>query len=62
MRNKLFKAYISSLKRDDNTIWKPIKHKKTPTAPQPPIRKNSTPPGPWAKSDKETAALFAEHL
>jgi hypothetical protein len=30
MRNQSFKAYVSSLKRDDNTIWKPIKHKKNP--------------------------------
>jgi hypothetical protein len=30
--------------------------------PNPPIRKNSNPPGPWAKSDEEKAALFARHL
>jgi len=29
---------------------------------QPPIPKNTTPPGPWAKSDKEKVELFAEHL
>jgi len=62
MRNKSFKVYVSSLRRDDNTIWNPIKHKKKPTASQPPIRKNSTPPGLWTKSDKEKADLFAEHL
>jgi hypothetical protein len=28
----------------------------------PSIRKYSTPPGPWAKSDKEKAELLAEHL
>jgi hypothetical protein len=27
-----------------------------------PLRKYSTPPGPWAKSDQEKADLFAEHL
>ena len=27
-----------------------------------PIRKYSTPPAPWAKSDKEKAEPFAEHL
>jgi hypothetical protein len=27
-----------------------------------PIRKYSTLPGPWAKSDKEKAEIFAEHL
>ena len=62
MRNESFKAYVSSLRREDNTIWNPIKHKKKPTASQPPIRKNSTPSGPWAKSDKVKADLFAEHL
>ena len=28
----------------------------------PPIRKYPTPPGPWAKSDKEKTELFAKHL
>jgi len=37
------------------------KIKKTQTS-LPPIRKYSIPPGPWAKSDKEKADLFAEHL
>jgi hypothetical protein len=27
-----------------------------------PIRTNTTPPGPWAKSDDEKAKLFANHL
>jgi hypothetical protein len=40
MRNESFKAYVSSLKRDDNTIWKAIKHEKKPTASQPAIRKS----------------------
>ena len=55
MRNRSFKAYVSSLKREDSSIWKPIKNKRKPTVSQPPIRKNSSPPGPWAKSDKEKA-------
>ena len=62
MRNESFKVYVSSLRRDYNTIWNPIKHKKKPTASQLPIRKTTTPPGTWAKSDKEKADLFAEHL
>jgi len=62
LRNESFKAYISSLKREDTSIWKPIKNRRKPTESQPPIRKNTTPPGPWAKSDKEKADLFAEHL
>jgi hypothetical protein len=28
----------------------------------PPIRKKSPTPGPWARSNKEKANLFAEHL
>jgi len=62
MRNESFKTYVSNLKREDNTIWKPIKNKKKPKISQPPIRKYSTPPGPWARSDKKKAELFAEHL
>jgi len=55
-------AYVSSLKRDDNSIWKPLKSRKKPRTPLPPIRKNSTPPGPWAKSDSEKVELFANRL
>ena len=62
MRNASFTTYVSTLKRDDNSIWKPIKNRKTPQTSIPPIRKCSTPPGPWAKSDKQKADLFAEHL
>jgi hypothetical protein len=62
MRNASFAAYVSTLKRDDNSIWKPLKSRKNPQTPLPPIRKNSTPPGPWAKSDLEKAQLFANHL
>jgi len=62
LRDESFKAYVSSLKRDDSSIWKPIKNRRKPTESQPPIRKNTTPPEPWAKSDKEKADLFAEHL
>jgi hypothetical protein len=62
MRNESLKQYVSNLKRDDNSIWKPIKNRRNPTSISPPIRKYSTPPGPWAKSDKEKADLYAEHL
>jgi len=62
MRNAFFTTYVSNLKRDDNSTWKPIKNKKKPQTSLPPIRKYSIPPGPWAKSDKEKADLFAEHL
>jgi len=62
LRNESFKAHVSSLKREDSSIWRPIKNRRKPTESQPPIRKNTIPPGPWAKSDKEKADLFAEHL
>ena len=35
---------------------------KKPQTPLPPIRKNTIPPGPWAKSDTEKVELFANHL
>jgi len=62
LRNASFTAYASSLKRDDNSIWKPLKSRKKPRTPLPPIHKNSTSPGPWAKSDSEKVELFANHL
>ena len=61
MRKESYEKYVSNLKRQNNSIWKPTKNKKPKTA-SPPIRKYSTPPGPWAKSDKEEAELFAEYL
>jgi hypothetical protein len=62
MRKTSFAAYVSTLKRDDNSIWKPIKTMKKPQTPLPPIRKNSVPQGPWTKRDKEKVELFAAHL
>jgi hypothetical protein len=62
MRNELFKQYVSNLKRGDNSIWKPTKNRRKPASTSTSIRKYSTPPGPWAKSDKEKTDLFAEHL
>ena len=38
------------------------KNRRKPKTTSFPIRKYSTHPGPWAKSDKEKAELFAEHL
>jgi hypothetical protein len=38
------------------------KNRRKHASTSPPIRKYSTPPGPWAKRDKEKADLFAEHL
>jgi len=62
MRNDNFSEYVSTLKCSDHSIWKPLKSRKKPTMPNPPIRINSNPPGPWAKSDEEKAELFARHL
>ena len=62
LRNDSFANYVSALRCDDNSIWKPIKLKKKPQTPLPPIRKNTIPPGPWAKSDSEKVELFANHL
>jgi hypothetical protein len=62
MKDESFTEYISNLKRDDNSIWKPIRNKRRPQTPNPPIRLKTTPPGPWAKSDKEKAKLFANYL
>ena len=61
MRNESFEKYVSNLNREDNSIQKPIKNRRKPKT-SPPIRKYSTPPGPWSKSDKENAEIFAEHL
>jgi hypothetical protein len=61
MRNESYEKYFSNLKRQNNSICKHIKNKKPRTSP-PPIRQYSTPPGPWAKSDKGEAELFAEYI
>jgi hypothetical protein len=62
MWNESFKQYVSNQKTDDNSIWKPIKNRRKPTSTSPPIRKYSTPPGLWEKSNEEKADFFAEHL
>ena len=62
MKNASFTEYISILKRDDNSIWKPIRNKRRPQTPNPPISFNTTPPRPWARSDKDKADLFANYL
>jgi len=62
LSNAAFTAYIASLKHEDQTIWRPIKSRKKPRTPLPPIRSNRRPPGPWAKSDTEKANFFANRL
>jgi len=62
MRNESFEKYVSNLKREDDSIWKSVKNRRNPKTTSPPLRKYSTPLGPWAKSDKQKAKLFAEYL
>ena len=62
IRCSRFLSLISNLKRDDNSIWKPIRNKRRPQTPNPPIRFNNTPRGPGAKSDKDKADLCANYL
>jgi len=53
-----------SLLSDGTTIpsGSQLKQRKNPKHHSPPIRKNTTSQGPWAKSDTEKAELFASHL
>jgi CRISPR/Cas system-associated protein Cas5 (RAMP superfamily) len=62
MRNESFEKYVSNLKREYNSIWKPIKIRRKTNTTSPLISKYSTPPGPWTKCDQENVELFAEHL
>ena len=57
--NATISTYVSSLKREDQSIWKPLKSRKKPRKPIPPIRKNSTPraPGQSATLKKSTYSL-----
>jgi hypothetical protein len=61
LQNDWFANYVSTLKRDDNSVWKPIRSRKKLQTPLQ-IRKNTLPPGPWAKNDTEKAELLANHL
>jgi hypothetical protein len=62
MRNESFEKYVSNLKREDKSICKPIKNRRKPKTTSSPIRKYAATPGSWAKSGKEKAELFSEHL
>ena len=53
---------VSSLRNSDHSLWKPIKSRRKPRLQVPPIRKNTTPTAPWAKSDDDKVKLFASHL
>ncbi|VEN36194.1 unnamed protein product, partial [Callosobruchus maculatus] len=45
--NESYERYILTLSRQDSSIWKPIKNKRRPVLTSSPIRRYSTPPGPW---------------
>ena len=62
LRNTTFATYVSSLSNLDHSIWKSMKSKKKAAPAYPPIRRQTTPPGPWAKSDEDKVQLFASHL
>jgi len=62
MWNESFEKHVSTLRKEDRSIWKPIKNRRKPKTTSPPTGKYSTPPGPWAKRDKEKAELFPERL
>lgn len=60
--NKKFHDYINSLSpnsENDYSLWKATKKLKRPKQTHPPIRKAD---GSWARSEKEKATRFAEHL
>jgi hypothetical protein len=58
LRNKNFKTYVFSLSNSDHSIWKPIKSRRKLRLQTPPIWKNTTPPGPWAKSDEHKVKVY----
>jgi hypothetical protein len=58
-RDISFEQYITSLSKDDSTIWKATKKFKQPQISITPIRKADR---SWAKNDLEKAENFAEHL
>jgi hypothetical protein len=62
LRNENFMTYISSLTNLDHSVWNPIKSRRKPCQQVPPIRKNTTPPGPWAKRDDEKVQLFTNYV
>ena len=59
LRNASFTAYVSSLKRDDYSIWKPLKSRKSHEHPSPRSAKILHPqdPGPRATPKKSSSSL-----
>jgi hypothetical protein len=62
LNNDTCTAYIACIRCEDQTIWRPIKTREKQRTSHPPIRANTNPPSPWAKSDTEKTNLFASHL
>ncbi|KAF2881190.1 hypothetical protein ILUMI_24974 [Ignelater luminosus] len=62
LREKSFNEYVKNFNRFDNTLWKRIKSTKKPKLQNPPVRNSSLPAAEWARSDKDKAKLFADHL
>lgn len=58
-QNSNFESHIQNLSADDHSLWKATKKFKRPTPPASPIRK---PDSKWARTDKEKADTFANHL
>ena len=61
MREATLEDYVTNLSRFDHSVWKPIKNLKRPKDTSPPVRATTPAIGPWARSNKEKAELFAEH-
>jgi hypothetical protein len=59
IRNASFDAYLTSLSKDDHSIWKATKHLKRPTIHIPPLRKED---GSWARTNLDKANAFADYL
>lgn len=62
VKEKSFNDYVTSLNRFDNSVWEPIKNLKKPIKHIPPLRNTTRSPMQWARTDKEKAQIFAEHL
>lgn len=59
IKNQQFETYLSTLTRDDNSIWKAAKSFKRPKIHIPPIRNQTD---QWARSDTEKSNVFAHYL
>jgi len=58
-RNATFETYITSLSKEDHSIWKATKQFKRPILHVPPILQED---GNWGQTDKDKATAFATYL